>query len=236
MAEQQNVPKKVNNQISNTGKIEKLTGYTPGKVYLYDEDKAKNKESFDSVKRWEETDYLIRDKRSLSRGVYDINTGNFHIVPDDDNTRLEYLDLINKAIHILKPAISERLREILNDPTAKCRCGRGVPKTHLDIEKYISFTYKGYDYLLCFERLYKNGNQINSLLGAFQFYRQPDRQPVKFYMFYPESCKDGEKTPDKIESPERIVYNPVGLPSVATVAKGNGVKAVCDAFINFIGI
>ena len=232
MAEQQNVPEKVNNQISNTKKIKELTGYTPGKVYLYDEDKAKNKESFDPVKRWEGTDYLIRGTRLLSRGVYDINTGSFHIVPDDDNTRLEYLDLINKAIHILEPAISERLREILNDPTAKCSCGRGVPRTHLDIEKYISFTYKGYDYLLCFERLYKNGDQINSLLGAFQFYRQP----VKFYMFYPESCKDGEKTPDKIESPERIVYNPVGLPSVATVAKGNGVKAVCDAFINFIGI
>ena len=183
MAEQQNVPKEVNNQISNTEKIKELTGYTPGKVYLYDEDKAKNKESFDSVKRWEGTDYLIRGTRLLSRGVYDINTGSFHIVPDDDNTRLEYLDLINKAIHILEPAISERLREILNDPTAKCSCGRGVPRTHLDIEKYISFTYKGYDYILCFERLYKNGDQINSLLGAFQFYRQP----VKFYMFYPES-------------------------------------------------
>ena len=138
MAEQQNVPKKVNNQISNTRKIKKLTGYTPGKVYLYDEDKAKNKESFDSVKRWKGTDYLIRGTRLLSRGVYDINTGSFHIVPDDDNTRLEYLDLINKAIHILKPAISERLREILNDPTAKCSCGRGVPRTHLDIEKYIN--------------------------------------------------------------------------------------------------
>lgn len=232
MAEQQNVPEKVNNQISNTEKIKELTGYTPGKVYLYDEDKAKNKESFDPVKRWEGTDYLIRDKRLLSRGVYDINTGSFHIVPDDDNIRLEYLNLINKAIHIFEPAISKRLREILHDPTAKCSCGRGVPRTHLDIEKYISFTYKGYDYLLCFERLYKNGNQINSLLGAFQFYRQP----VKFYMFYPESCEDGEKTPDKIESPEWIVYNPVGLPSVATVANDNGVKAVCDAFINFIGI
>ena len=226
MAEQQNVPEKVNNQISDTVEIEKLTGYTPGKVYLYDEDKAKNKESFDPVKRWKGTDYLKRDKRSLSRGVYDINTGSFHIVPDDDNIRLEYLNLINKAIHILEPAISKRLREILHDPTAKCSCGRGVPRTHLDIEKYISITYKGYDYLLCFERLYKNGNQINSLLGAFQFYRQP----VKFYMFYPESCEDGEKTP------EWIAYNPVGLPSVATVAKGNGVKAVCDAFINFIGI
>ena len=43
MAEQQNVLEKVNNQISNTEKIKKLTGYTPGKVYLYDEDKAKNK-------------------------------------------------------------------------------------------------------------------------------------------------------------------------------------------------
>lgn len=232
MAEQQNVPEKVNNQISDTVKIEKLTGYTPGKVYLYDEDKAKNKESFDPVKRWEGTDYLTRGKRSLSRGVYDINTGSFHIVPDDDNIRLEYLNMINKAIHILEPAISKRLREILHDPTAKCSRGRGVPRTHLDIEKYISFTYKGYDYLLCFERLYKNGNQINSLLGAFQFYRQP----VKFYMFYPESCEDGEKTPDKIKSPKRIVYNPVGLPSVATVANDNGVKAVCDAFISFIGI
>ena len=50
MAEQQNVPEKVNNQISNTVEIERLTGYTPGKVYLYDEDKAKNKESFDPVK------------------------------------------------------------------------------------------------------------------------------------------------------------------------------------------
>ena len=96
----------------------------------------------------------------------------------------------------------------------------------LNSYKYISFAYKGYNYLLCFERLYKNGNQINSLLGAFQFYRQP----VKFYMFYPESCEDGEKTP------EWIAYNPVGLPSVATVANDNGVKAVCDAFINFIGI
>lgn len=226
MAEQQNVLEKVNNQISNTEKIKKLTDYTPGKVYLYDEDKAKNKESFDPVKRWEGTDYLIRGKRLLSRGVYDINTGSFHIVPDDDNIRLEYLNLINKAIHILEPAISKKLREILHDPTAKCSCGRGVPRTHLDIEKYISFAYKGYNYLLCFERLYKNGNQINSLLGAFQFYRQP----VKSYMFYPESCEDGEKTP------EWIAYNPVGLPSVATVANDNGVKAVCDAFINFIGI
>lgn len=224
MAEQQNNLKEINNQISDSKKIEEITGYKPGKVYLYNEDKAKNNEPFENVDSWNDTDYLYTKTQKKARGVYDINSGNFHIIPNNEQKRLTYLNKINDAIDNLKPAINEALQAKLNDSTVRCSCGQGVHGTHLDIEKYISFTYKGYDYMLCFERLYKDGDQINSLLGAFQFYKQP----VKFYVCYPESPDNG------VKKSVTMVYNPVDLPSVEAVAKGERVENVCKAFLEFI--
>ncbi len=212
-------------QISNNDQIKEQTGYIPGEVYLYGRKESNSINAIKSTKTWKGKDLHGKDR---GKGIYDTNSGNFHIVPDDNEIRSKYLNHINDAINNLKTAINKALSK--KDPKLKCSCGRGVPGTHLDIEKYISFTRNGYKYMLCFERLYKDDGKINSLLGAFQFYRQPE----KMYIFYPESCKDGEKTPAKNDILQFTIHNPNGLPSVEEAANGKGVDAVCNAFIEFI--
>lgn len=226
---------RVYNQINCVVKIMKETGgYSPGEIYLYEKRDEKPKQ----IKRWDKVVTIGGKVKS----VFDINSGNFHIVP------VEYEE-INKKIVEARGIIIEKLKK-LEIPKGKINFGagsKGVAGCPLVIEKYILVEKDGYDYMLCFERLYTTGKSVNSALGLFQFYKHPSNHKGinmingKFEMCYPDDCKDGsgvEKSAinnkyDSFEKNKHIAYNSKGLPSIYELNDEN-VKDVCNAFIDFI--
>lgn len=218
---------RVYNQINCKKKIEKETGgYSPGEIYLYEKRDEKPKQ----IKRWDKVVTIGGKVKS----VFDINSGNFHIVP------VEYEE-INDKIDNARKMIYSKINPSNN------KGSKGVSNCPLAIEKYILVEKDGYDYMLCFERLYTTGKSVNSALGLFQFYKHPSNHKGinmingKFEMCYPDDCKDGsgvEKSAinnkyDSFEKNKHIAYNPKGLPSIYELNDEN-VKDVCNAFIDFI--
>lgn len=210
---------RVYNQINCESTIkEKTGGYSPGKIYLYKEKNKKPKQ----IKRWNGIEFRNRRGKECSVSVYDIESGNFHIVP------VEYEE-INEKIVDAREMIHSKINPSNN------KGSRGVSNCPLAIEKYILVEKDGYDYILCFERLYTTGKSVNSALGLFQFYKYPKNSSVNlskegFKMCYPDTYEDGE---GKTVGKDRVVYNPKDLPTIYELNEDN-VDNVCEEFKKFI--
>lgn len=133
--------------------IESKTGYTPGDLYV-----VRGKDNKKQVKKCDEN-------------IYDEKTGNFHIVPADYD---KWLKEVSKARKLILDYFKRQNWK--DDISFACHYegkrnpGRGG-KNALSIEKYIIASRGCYDYLLCFETLYCDGNKVSCDLGAIQFYR-----------------------------------------------------------------
>ncbi len=214
--------------MNNPDDISMKTGYYPGNVYIYDKDKDKDNQPFDSPERYD--DPLL----------YDPDTKNFHIVPNKtvcNNT--DFIDLVRGA----RQTIINELKncgDVTKDkddntkPWLNPNIGRNAPNKYRNIEKAIQIEWNKNKYLLCFERLYTHKNKVHCMFGLFQFYKYPAEDKYiniidnTFSMCYPSSFRNNTKNING----SHIVFNP-DLPSVFEL-KESIAKNICDAFIAFV--
>ena len=206
--------------------------YSAGKVEIYDKDKAKENEKFDSPEVYNDPTW------------FDNSTGNFHIVPAKEVFVNATMDCI-KLVGIARADIIAKLKNMLGKESnikLNASVGWGARDEYRNIEKCVQLEKNSeknsYKYQLNFERMYVHNNDVNCMFGLFQFYKHPfddkgiNKNSQSFSMAYPDTYEDnGKKTIG--DSDERIVYNPE-LPSLFELWKGNNLEKVCSAFINFV--
>ena len=214
--------------MNDTEAIKIKTGFYPGDVFHVDKERTKYS------KRYGEK-------------LYDEKSGNFHIVPDDDDVIIDMNFVIINTRNLLKEKLNEKLKKLRRDnPNAEITFNKGTGSKggadNLKIEKFIEVIKDGFKNMLCFERLYTDGENVNCILGLYQFYKYPiDHQYInllngKFEMFYPPSSKPTSKfKKEDTEDTEdtHLVINP-NLPSVFET-DDKALEEVCNAFIEFIG-
>lgn len=200
--------------------------YHRGKVYIYDKDKAYN-QFFDAPEVYD--DPLL----------FDVKTGNFHIVPGEQvfvNVKMDCIKLVGTA----RADIIAQLKDILKKKNESkiilnASVGWGARDLYRNIEKCVQLEKNGCKYQLNFERMYVHNSDVNCMFGLFQFYKYPSNadginlKNGSFSMAYPASFKDSKKKPAKTDT---VVYNPK-LPSLFELWEDGNLEKVCKAFLNF---
>ena len=209
--------------MNDTEAIKKKTRFNPGEVFHIDK-KTKYPGRYD-------------DK------LYDEDSGNFHIVPDDNDDIIDMNYVIINTRNLLVEKLTEKLKKLRRDnPNAEITFNEGTGSRggadNLIIEKFIEVIKDGLKNMLCFERLYTEGENVNCILGLYQFYKYPanhkgiNMNKGKFEMFYPKSSKSISYK-RKVTEDTHLVINP-NLPSVFET-DDKALEEVCNAFIEFIG-
>lgn len=223
-------------QINDYRQISNATGgYTPGKIYIYSPHISGN-EKYKSVDRWGGNE---------NKGLYDTDSGNFHIIAN------EYIEC-SECVKISRDSIYEYFEKKIKEKIEKSELkgkfeltneGQKGGTEHLSVEKCICVKYNGSLYLLCFERLYVHKMKVNCMFGLLQFYKTTDKQYINkqnkvFDMCYPNSFQDGKKRMNKFN---HIVYNPCNLMSIMelnsiedTYKKNQELEKIYQAFESFI--